>query len=47
VMVVLLGEYKLARGQVFGTCLALAGMEWGVFTLLITSLNCQEFEVVI
>jgi hypothetical protein len=33
-MVVILGEYKLSRGQVFGTCLALAGMEWGVFTLL-------------
>jgi hypothetical protein len=34
VMVVILGEYTLSRGQVFGTCLMLAGLEWGVFSLL-------------
>jgi len=34
VMVVILGEYKLSRGQVLWTCLVLAGLEWGAFTLL-------------
>lgn len=34
VWVVLLGVYALSRGQVFGTCLVLTGLEWALFSLL-------------